>query len=558
MSGRRFLYQDQIRRNDDLGSEQGQSTPLLAPREGRISSADQGLAGSSGLLAPPVSSPECRWPGDLLNSVSDHCSETDGVRHQGADPTGKGVQRRRSVQIETVAIVSADLMALVGATIFGLVALAPVTGTRANSLSRLSQNLRIDLIFPVVALIVFAAYGLYRQRRRRFRPRGFHDVGLFFHAVSASALATLGVGVLIHRVSGYREVTPGQLFAIALCALLLVPLSRGGANLVLWKYSKIRIRVLIVGTGVIAEQVRQHCAEDPGVEVVGMVDDNPSLGFNTLGSIADIAKICENHEIDRVIVTFSRSHPSETVKRLRELHGSVPISLVPRYFEVMSYRSQIDEIDGLPMVDIAPNLFGPMVLFIKRSLDIIGSIIGLLLLAPVLFVACITIKCSSKGPVFFGQVRVGRKGKAFRTWKLRTMHIGAETVHSSLAAEENGGTKLLKLQNDPRVFSVVRFLRRFSIDEIPQLFNVLCGEMSLVGPRPFIPEESDLFENWACRRYEMRPGITGLWQVSGRSDLSHDELQRLDYLYVASWSILWDLRILWKTPGIVLRARGAY
>jgi len=518
----------------------------------QASTVEGGLPLSSGQLAL-FPSPGWRPPGD-----------GDGGRfadRSGADLDGlraTTVPSRRSARIEAAMTIGADLTALVGSMVIGLLVLATVTGTQANSVSNLSRNLRMDAPLPIATLVLFAVYGLYRQRRRRFRPRGFHDAGLFFHALAAGSLAALGAGVLIHRVTGRPQITPGQLLALALSALVLVPLSRGACHLVLRKYWTLRTRVLIVGTGTVADQVRQHCLDDRGVEVVGMVDDDPAPGSQVLGSIAEIRQICDELAVDRVIVTFSRSHPSDTVQRLRELHGSVPISLVPRYFELMTFRSQMDDIDGLPMVDVAPSFLGPAARLLKRTLDIVGSLIGLIVTAPVLAGACVAIAVSSRGPLFFGQTRTGRDGRQFTMWKLRTMHIDAETQRQALMAQQAPAQGLFKLKRDPRVFPVGRILRQLSIDEVPQLWNVLRGEMSLVGPRPFIPEESEAFDDWACQRYRMRPGITGLWQVSGRSDLSHDQLQRLDYLYVASWSILWDLRILWKTPAVVLRARGAY
>jgi len=542
------------RRHSGRGRDRAEDHASLAQKAVHQSLDDDALAVLAALSAPILST-ALPTPGEVVNG---HHSERDDATHDVGRLTAMHTRARRSARIEAGATISVDLTALVGAMFVGLIALATVSGVEANSVSKLWQNLRFDLPFPLVTLILFAVYGLYRQRRRRFRPRGFHDVGLFFHAVAAGALATLGVGVVIHRLTGHPEIASAQLVAIALATLVLVPVGRAASHPLLRNRPNLRTRVLIVGSGVVAEQVRQHCAEDPGVEVVGLLDDDPAPGSEVLGPITEISHICDDLTVDRVLVTFSRSHPSDTIDKLRALHGTVPISVVPRYFELMSYRSQVDEIDGLPMIDVAPRLLGPGSRFIKRSLDIVGSALGFLVLAPVLVGAGLAIKLSSRGPMFFGQTRVGRGGQAFTIWKLRTMRIGAEAEHGALAAHLPTGRRLLKLEKDPRVFRVGSFLRRTSIDEIPQLFNVLRGEMSLVGPRPFIPEESGSSDGWASRRYEMRPGLTGLWQVSGRSDLSHDQLQQLDYLYVASWSILWDLRILWKTPAVVLRGRGAY
>jgi lipopolysaccharide/colanic/teichoic acid biosynthesis glycosyltransferase len=168
------------------------------------------------------------------------------------------------------------------------------------------------------------------------------------------------------------------------------------------------------------------------------------------------------------------------------------------------------------------------------------------------------IVVSSGRPVFFRQDRVGFKGKTFRMIKFRTMEVGADDVKIDLREHNDVDGPLFKLHNDPRVTKIGRFLRSTSLDETPQLVNVLLGKMSLVGPRPFVPDESAGLDGWAARRFDVRPGMTGLWQISGRNDLPFEELRQLDYAYVASWSLWWDLKILWHTPGSVTRRHGAY
>jgi lipopolysaccharide/colanic/teichoic acid biosynthesis glycosyltransferase len=181
-----------------------------------------------------------------------------------------------------------------------------------------------------------------------------------------------------------------------------------------------------------------------------------------------------------------------------------------------------------------------------------------MLVLPVLAVAAIAIKMSSPGPVFFRQERNGKNNKPFTMYKLRTMSSDAESKRWQLETSNEVDGPLFKIRADPRVTKLGAFLRRTSLDEVPQLFNVLRGDMALVGPRPFIRAESSAINGPALRRFEVRPGMTGLWQVSGRSELTFDELRRLDYLYVASWSIWWDLRILWVTPARVFRGHGAF
>jgi len=182
----------------------------------------------------------------------------------------------------------------------------------------------------------------------------------------------------------------------------------------------------------------------------------------------------------------------------------------------------------------------------------------LLFTLPLWALIAIAIEVTSPGPVFFRQERIGKGEKTFRIFKFRTMYPGAEHVRHDLAAANEVDGPLFKIKQDPRVTPVGRLLRVTSLDELPQLLNVIRGDMSLVGPRPFIVPESAQIDGWAARRYDVRPGMTGLWQVSGRNDLGYDELRRLDYAYVASWSLLWDLKIMWQTPACVLRRHGAY
>ena len=209
------------------------------------------------------------------------------------------------------------------------------------------------------------------------------------------------------------------------------------------------------------------------------------------------------------------------------------------------------------MLGITPASLSAGSRLLKRSFDIVMSSIILLLIAPLIAVIAVMIKVTSPGTVFFRQERTGKNLESFSMLKFRTMFSDAEEKRSELAHLNEADGPLFKVQNDPRVTRPGRFLRRTSLDEIPQLINVWKGDMSLVGPRPFVVGEALLIEGWARKRFEARPGMTGLWQVSGRNELSHLELCRLDYLYVASWSFWWDMHILWQTPSTILRGRGA-
>jgi len=322
---------------------------------------------------------------------------------------------------------------------------------------------------------------------------------------------------------------------------------------------------LVVGSGQVAAVVLQRLTNVDGMQVVGCVDDEFVGGSGNrpsqtplLGTLDDLPRIVSEHNVDHIIVAFSPATGAKLAGLLRSLADHVQISVVPRLFDLLTVRSHVDDLHGLPVVDVAPAALGPADRFAKRGLDIVASATGLLLLSPFLLAIAVAVKLTSPGPVLFRQDRTGRNGTTFRVCKFRTMYVDAEQRRAALAASSESDGPLFKLHDDPRVTKVGSVLRKTSLDELPQLLNVLWGDMSLVGPRPFVTSESAEIAGWAARRFAVRPGMTGLWQISGRSDLPYEELRRLDYSYVASWSLWWDLRILWHTPAAVFRRRGAY
>jgi exopolysaccharide biosynthesis polyprenyl glycosylphosphotransferase len=515
------------------------------------------------LMSPLGSATSATSAGDTLTPLSlDRpvvpLELLEGTAGRHSQATVGDLLTHSSARFQVLVTLMADVVSLLVAVFLGLSVLAVLSSASANSLANIAVNLPDQLVLIFVTLVSFAVYGFYRQRRRRFRPSSFAGQVTLVHAVALGVLGTLGIGVVIHRLTGRPEISPAQLIAVAGAALVVVPVGRAIGRTLSHTSRRGRVRVLIVGSGLMAEQIRGHFADERGVELVGLVDDDPMPGTKVLGSIADAEWLCREHGVDRVLVGFSRTHPSDTVERLRSLHGKVPISVVPRYFELMSWRSQVEDIYGLPVIDVAPPHLGRTSRITKRTFDIAGSVGGLLLLAPLLAVIALVIRMSSSGPVLFGQSRIGRDGRPFTMYKFRTMRVGAHQERGTFAAQNEVDGPLFKIREDPRVFAFGRFLRRTSLDEIPQLLNVITGKMSLVGPRPFVPEEARLIDGWAARRFEVRPGLTGLWQVSGRNDLTYDQLVRLDYLYVASWSLWWDVKILCSTPAIALKGRGAY
>jgi exopolysaccharide biosynthesis polyprenyl glycosylphosphotransferase len=212
----------------------------------------------------------------------------------------------------------------------------------------------------------------------------------------------------------------------------------------------------------------------------------------------------------------------------------------------------------MPVVNLPPMRLSRCVRLTKRVVDMVVAGAGLVLLSPLLALVAAAVKLDSRGPVFFWQERHGRGGTIFRIVKFRTMRVGAEDERLALAPLNEITGALFKMKDDPRVTRVGRLLRRTSVDELPQLWNVVRGEMSLVGPRPFVVHESSQITGWASRRLDITPGMTGLWQVLGRTDIPFDEMVKLDYIYVTNWSLLWDLKILCQTIPVVLSRRGAY
>jgi exopolysaccharide biosynthesis polyprenyl glycosylphosphotransferase len=236
--------------------------------------------------------------------------------------------------------------------------------------------------------------------------------------------------------------------------------------------------------------------------------------------------------------------------------------LAPALTNIAGPRIHTQPVAGLPLIHVDRPTYRGANRILKKSFDLVGSVILVLLFSPVLLAVAAAIKLTSSGPVFFRQDRVGINGETFRMIKFRSMVVDAESRLAALKAQaqaqDAGNTVLFKIKNDPRVTGVGKFIRRFSIDELPQLFNVVTGEMSLVGPRPPLRSEVDLYGDDALRRLLVKPGMTGLWQVSGRSDLTWDDSVRLDVYYVENWSITGDLAILWRTARAVFGSSGAY
>lgn len=341
-------------------------------------------------------------------------------------------------------------------------------------------------------------------------------------------------------------------------------LARGWAHRVV----PLRQRTVIVGSGIVADRLadRLDRHSEFGLETIGLVDDDVhrldgTHGLPTLGGLDQLDQVLDECEVDRVIIAFSRASHQQLLSCIRVCRDHrVAVDVVPRLFELLDGAQSLNQIGGLPLLSIGAPPLSRASRVAKRGLDIAISTLLLILLSPVLIAVAIAIKLDSRGPVLFRQVRAGRGETEFQLVKFRSMYNDAEKRKKEFEeANEATDGVMFKIKRDPRITRVGGFLRRGSLDELPQLVNVLRGEMSLVGPRPLILKEArHAAQTWHARRLDLRPGITGLWQVSGRSDLPFQEMVRFDYQYVSGWSLARDVEILLATIPVVLSGRGAY
>jgi exopolysaccharide biosynthesis polyprenyl glycosylphosphotransferase len=486
-------------------------------------------------------------------------SARPGLR-MAPEPRSAAPRPGRFVRGRVRTLMAADLLAIQLALV-GMYGLAEVVGPPAF----IAPTWLIAALWPVVSIawiVVFAAYRLYEGEARAIAPASFDEVGKTFHALLAGSLVLLVIGQGLEKTADLSVYTPLEALMFMSIALLLIPTFRGALRTWVLPAVMQPRRTIIVGAGPVGQLVRRKIQAHPeyGLDLVWFVDDRPK-GEHQLGRISELTRLVDEREIDWVVIADSDAPYDDTLALLRAVRRpDVHLSIVPTYFELFASNATIEDIEGMPVVSLPPMRFSRTVRALKRSVDVLASGLGLLVVSPLLLVSALAIRLDSPGPVFFRQRRHGRGGREFEIVKFRTMRDGAEAERFALAEQNQmeGGGPLFKIHEDPRVTRVGRVLRKWSIDELPQLWNVLRGEMSLVGPRPFVVHESEQITGWAGRRLDTTPGITGLWQVLGRNDIPFEEMVKLDYIYVTNWSLWWDIKILCQTLPVVLARRGAY
>ncbi len=459
--------------------------------------------------------------------------------------------------------------ALAGADVIGILLAFVLTQVvfSGNDASYDRVGTKVEILLFVLTLpfwvVLARLYGLYSSDEARTDHSTVDD---FFGVFN---MLTVGAWVFFAFAYALEFADPSfpKLALFWLLAITLVPVGRTIARALCRHRDAYVQNTLIVGAGHVGQRVARKLLQHPeyGVNLAGFVDEHPSersdglAHLTVLGPASALPEIVSVLDIERVIVAFSRAPHADTLLLVRELnHLGVQVDIVPRLFEVLGPHATIHAAEGLALIGLPPARLARSSLFLKRAMDVAVSSVGLLLLAPVFASIAVAIKLDSRGPVFFRQVRMGRGDRTFRIFKFRTMIEDAEERKAELAhlSKHSGGDdRMFKIPDDPRVTRVGRFLRRYSIDELPQLINVLKGEMSLVGPRPLIPEEHRHVDGWGRRRLDLKPGVTGLWQVLGRDDIPFGEMVGLDYRYVTTWSLSKDLKLMLRTlPALLGRA----
>lgn len=434
--------------------------------------------------------------------------------------------------------------------------------------------LSILFVLPFVRFLCAKHYGLYKLRGEFAL---LTDAVALFKAVSVGTLvivlfAFLYRGGFVYRDYSYSRFVFVLDWALVLGSLAAVRVALRGAQIVSRRNERNLIRTLVVGDGELAKLSVQEISENArlGYHLVGAVTARDGSeasveGLPVLGTFDALPSLVRQHGIEEVLITDPDLEPQalfEAIMRCGRTHR-INFRVVPNMFNCLPRKTNVDQIGSLPMIKLfGEPLAGPS-RFLKRSIDIVGATAVIVATSPVWAVLAYLIKRQSPGPVFHRQERVGMDGKVFPMIKFRSMRPDAdapenvaahqEAMRRNITGEITDGELHGKVKDDPRITPIGEWMRRYSVDELPQMLNVVRGEMSLVGPRPPIPYEVEMYADWHRSRFHVKPGITGLWQVSGRNRLPFQEMVQLDIYYIENWSLWMDLGILLRTLPVVLR-----
>ena len=434
-----------------------------------------------------------------------------------------------------------------------------VRGESRLSSEAFHQTRTIVAFAFLVTMLLFARSDMYADRGER--PGFTRILATLFQVMVVAVIFALVSGTSRYYSSYY--VFYGSFFF----ALVYVTGFRQGyesASGLLLRLAGYRRRAILVGTAHHIEAVASalQAAPQSEVEIVGFVSRTrrqAGEGLRSLGSLNEIGKAIDGNRVDEVIVVDPDFPERELLELVERAHSrGVRVRIAPSTTEILIHRAEFVPGQSIPLFELRPPVFEGIDFALKRSFDLIVATLLIVLLSPLLLGIALAVKLGSRGPVLYRSMRPGIGGAPFACLKFRTMVVGADSRQYDLEQRNEASGALFKMRRDPRLTGVGRALRRFSLDELPQLANVLRGQMSLVGPRPLPQRDFERLDEWHMQRYQVMPGMTGLWQVSGRANLDFDDLVRLDFLYLERWSVFLDLAILVKTIPAVLRGDGAY
>jgi exopolysaccharide biosynthesis polyprenyl glycosylphosphotransferase len=406
-----------------------------------------------------------------------------------------------------------------------------------------------------ITVLVFAQAGLYRVRERRPGP------GRVLASLIVVALIVLAFGLGTDYDFSTSGLIPTSVVTCAI-AIGLLRAAYESVSLELMRMAGIRRRVILVGEGESLARLQRSLAATRGglaYEFVGAVAEEHVAGLRPLGSRSELSRVLEDVRPDELVLAEAALDERAVLEVVEQAHKhGIRVRLAPDTTELLVQRGEYVPGQGTPLFELRPPVLTGWDWAVKRSFDVVTSVLVLVLGLPLWTLIALAVKLSSKGPVLYVDRRIGVGEREFPMLKFRTMVSGAADLQPGLEEQNEASGALFKMRDDPRVTRVGRILRRLSLDEIPQIVNVLRGEMSLVGPRPLPLRDYRLLEDWHRARYAVLPGMTGLWQISGRSGLTFDDLVRLDFTYLENWSIWLDITIIAKTIPAVLTRRGAY
>jgi exopolysaccharide biosynthesis polyprenyl glycosylphosphotransferase len=512
------------------------SSTIAFLRRRREGGSERALAATA-LAATALADAESYPIWESLPSVQD-ASET----------TGCSVSFRRDTVFRR-ALAAADIAAAYVALLFAMTVVGP---------GSVSLRPAVALVAPFVVLIS-KAIGLYDRDQHVLRKTTIDEVPSILQLSVLYALAVW----FAESVLFAGRLERSQVFLLAVASFAAITIGRSLARRIAREATSPE-RYIVLGSDADTARVSSKLAASPHVRatLVGRIalhgdDDHTSPDHVVLGKTEVLAYVIDHYRVERVIIASDSHDPEEILHAVRLTKAlGAKVSVLPRLLEVVGSSSTYDDVDGMTLLGVRQYGLSKSSELLKRTTDIIGGTIGLVFLAPLLVLIAIAIKLDTRGSVFFRQPRIGRQGERFNMFKFRSMVPNADLIKSELLDRNEAEGGLFKISDDPRITRVGRLLRRTSLDELPQLLNVVFGNMSLVGPRPFVPDEDALIEGWERRRLTVRPGMTGLWQIFGSSRVPKSEMVKIDYLYSANWSMWLDLKILLRTVPYVLSRRG--